>query len=98
MSKELGLIIVINEFRKSRFVDHCSRTENVAKCLVEFRFFNFDGQSQKRHEFNLIDFNRNNFPLIIKNIRENIKGDKTILEIGEDLRTENTDDKLADFM
>jgi hypothetical protein len=36
--------------------------------------------------------------LIIRSILAKIEGDKTILEIGEDLRTENTDHKLADRM
>jgi hypothetical protein len=70
----------------------------VAKSLVEFRFFNFNGQPQRRHRFNLIDFSQNNFPLTIRNILENIEKDKTILEMGEDLGTENTDCKLEDLM
>jgi hypothetical protein len=98
MSKELRLIIVINGFRKSRFVDHCSLTPNAAKSLLEFRLCNFDEQLQRRHRFNPIDFNRNDFPPISRNIPEDIKGDKKIREIGEDLRTENTDHKLVDLM
>jgi hypothetical protein len=45
----------------------------------------------------LIDFNRNDFPLVTRNILDNIEGDEMILEIGEDLRTENTDDRIADL-
>jgi hypothetical protein len=47
---------------------------------------------------NLIDLNRNDFPPISRNIPENIKGDKKIPEIGEDLRAEKTDHKLVDLM
>jgi hypothetical protein len=71
---------------------------NAATSLVEFHLFNFNRQPQRRHRFSLTDFNQNNFPLITRNIFENTKEDKMILEIGEDLRTENTDHKLVDLM
>jgi hypothetical protein len=66
---------------------------NQAKSLVEFGLFHFDGQLQRRHRFNLIDFNQNNFPLIIRSILKNIEEDKTILEI-----VVNMDYQFADLM
>jgi hypothetical protein len=71
---------------------------NAAKSLMEFRVLNFNRQPQRRHKFSLIDFNQNNFPLIARNIRENMEKDKTILEIGEDIRTENIDHMLVNLI